>query len=280
MSYLNGCQRFKEQAFFVALYPINRILFAITFIFLGFEICGVFAGFVCAAIINAIFLKKKIHQRQSNTNFSPKPIVKFAIPIVFMSIGISLYMSMDMIIIKYFYQDNDVVGFYAASSTISKIPYYIYFAYSMTLIPIISRYINMSEGNKSICVIKKCLFTLCSLIALSSLFVSVFSTEIIDFVYPKGYSSLSNVMAILFLSMGILSLFQTLSSIFISINNVFVSAIVIYCILFLEIGMSVYSIPRFGIIGMAYSSIVPVVLGSMTLMVLLVHRLKEIGRCD
>ncbi|WP_083254358.1 oligosaccharide flippase family protein [Desulfoplanes formicivorans] len=279
MAYLNGCQRFKEQAFFVALYPLNRIFFAIIFILLGFEICGVFAGFVCACIINAVLLRKKIHQKQGNKKFSSEPIVKFAIPIVFMSIGISLYMSMDMIIIKYFYQDSDVVGFYAASSAISKIPYYIYFAYSMTLIPIISRYINISMHNESICIIKKCLYTLCSMIAVSSIIVAMFSTEIIDFVYPKGYSSLAHVMSILFLSMGILSLFQTLSSIFISINNVYISAIVIYCILVMEVGMSVYSIPRFGIIGMAYSSIIPVIFGSVTLMVLLLHRLKEIGTC-
>jgi O-antigen/teichoic acid export membrane protein len=277
MSYLNGCQRFKEQSFFVGLYPVTRILFAFLFILLGFQIRGVFIGFVIAGLINAYFLYNKINKKAiKKRTYSSRPITTFAVPVICMSIGIALYMNIDMIIVKHFFHKNDVVGFYAASSTISKIPYYIYFAYSMTIIPIISRFIKESKYDQTIITIKKCLYSLCSFIVLSSLFVSIFADDILRFVYPNGYSSLSTVMAILFLSMGILSFFQTLSSIYISIGKVRLAAAIIYVILSLQVIMSFFSIPHYGVIGMAYSSIIPVSFGSFVLMILLIRSLREI----
>jgi O-antigen/teichoic acid export membrane protein len=276
MSYLNGCQRFKEQSFFVALYPITRIIFAVIFILLGFQICGVLSGFVIAGIINAFFLHKRIYIKSKTKRYSSRPIIAFAIPVIFMSIGIAVYMNIDMIIVKYFFQQSEIVGFYAASATISKIPYYIYFAYSMTLIPIISRFIKESKYDQTVIALKKCLYSLAALILISSLFVAIFSDDILRFVYPKGYSSLSHVMAILFLSMGILSFFQTLSSISISIGKVRLATTIIYVILVFQILMSCFSIPQYGVIGMAYSTMIPVSIGSLILTMLLMRSVHEI----
>jgi O-antigen/teichoic acid export membrane protein len=195
-----------------------------------------------------------------------------------MSIGIALYMNIDMIIVKYFFQKSEIVGFYAASATVSKIPYYIYFAYSMTLIPIVSRFIKESKYDQTLIALKKCLYSLAALIMTSSLLVAIFSDDILQFVYPEGYSSLSNVMSILFLSMGILSFFQTLSSISISIGKVRLATTIIYVILVFQILMSCYSIPQYGVIGMAYSTMIPVALGSLILMMFLmrsVHALTQ-----
>lgn len=277
MSYLNGCQRFKEQSFFVALYPINRIFFAIVYIFLGFKICGVFMGFVTAGLVNAFFLYAKINKKSQKRTYPLGPIIKFAIPVIFISIGIALYMNIDMIIVKYFFKENDVIGFYAASSTISKVPYYIYFAYSMTIIPVVSRYIKESKFHDSVNTIKKCLFSLGILGCFSCVGVGLFANDILNFIYPAGYSSLSHIMTILFISMFLLSFYQTLASIFISIGNVLLVTIITYIILLLQVIASIICIPFFGIIGMAYSSIFPIILGSTILVIFLVRAVHSMS---
>ncbi len=278
MSYLNGCQRFKEQSFFVALYPLNRILFSIGFIVLGFKICGVFMGFVTAGIINSIFLYRKINRKSRTRTYPSRPIINFAVPVVFMSIGIALYMNIDMVIVKHFFKESQLVGFYAGSSTISKVPYYIYFAYSMTVIPVVSKYIKESRFDESISTIKKCIFSLGILGCFSCIGVALFSNDILKFIYPEGYSALSNVMTILFFSMFLLSFFQTLGSIFIAMDNVLLVTSLTYVILFLQIVMSIFFIPYFGIIGMAYSNIIPVIIGSTILVIFLVRAVHHMSR--
>ena len=280
MSYLNGCQRFKEQSFFVALYPFNRILFSLAFIFLGFKICGIFIGFVVAGIINGLLLTIKIRRKKMKRTYPLRPIVKFAIPVVFMSIGIALYMNIDMVIVKHFFKDNDVIGFYAASSTISKVPYYIYFAYSMTIIPVVSRYIKDLKFHDSVSAIKKCLFSLGILGCFSCIGVGLFSNDILDFIYPAGYSSLSHIMTILFISMFLLSFYQTLASIFIAIGNVVMVTSITYIILLLQVVASMICIPYFGIIGMAYSSIFPIIFGSTILVIYLVRAVHSMTKKD
>ena len=273
MSYLNGKQKFKEQAFFVSLYPLNRIVLAILFVFLGFGVPGIFMGFVFAGLINSYCLNKKIRIPLNPRKIYSERLIQFALPIIFLSIGISLFMNIDMIIVKHYFFDEPNVGFYAASSNIGKISYYVYFAYAMTILPIVSKNVACNDYVSAIYSIKKCIISLLFLVAFSSAFVSYFSSYIIDFVYPEGYSSLSNIMSILFLSMGLLSIFQALSSIMIALGKIIVSTCVIYMMFALEIFISIVCIPKYGIMGMAIANIVPVFVGSVALGVVLKYYL-------
>lgn len=280
MSYLNGKQKFKEQAFFVSLYPLNRIVFAILFVFLGFGVPGIFMGFVLAGLINSYCLNKKIRILFNPQKKYSERLIQFALPIIFLSIGISLFMNIDMIIVKHYFFDQPNVGFYAASSNIGKISYYVYFAYAMTILPIVSKNVASSDYISAINSIKKCIISLLFLVVFSSAFVSIFSSHIIDLVYPKGYSSLSNIMSILFLSMGLLSIFQALSSIMIAFGKIIISTFVIYVMFFLEILISIVCIPKYGIIGMAIANIVPVFIGSVILAVVLKYYLNNFVLLD
>ena len=146
--FLNGRHMFREQGRVKLLYPFLQFAFTIILIFFGFKIYGILTGYFLATIVAFYFAWKyvgKIGITGHDSTFTVKQLLRFAIPISISALCFTLLRNVNTLFIKSMLIDNKVVGLFTAAATLSSLPFSVFGALPVTLLPTISR--AMGEGN-------------------------------------------------------------------------------------------------------------------------------------
>jgi len=237
-AYLNGKRRFGEQAFFIGFYSVGRFIFALLLVLLGMKILGVILGFIISALLALVFLRVFVPIEPGESDYDGRPLIAFALPVVLFSIGISFLLNLDILMLKHFYSESAIIGYYNGAMNLGKAPYFVFAAFSMTILPSVAK----SLGNKDIGEAR-------ALIRRSLSF------------YPAEYTAASGPLAILVFSMTGLALLASLTSMINAKGHPVVSMSIILLCIPAQIGMGLYLIPKYGMNGAAYSNLISVSLG-------------------
>ncbi len=124
-SYLQGLLRFRAIALFSASNGLLRLIITFVFVMLGFEVGGVYLGFSLSLLfiylLGVILLKNNfVNGNKPNIKLYYKKIARFAVPTLFMYIGMLSLNNIDIILVKKYF-DADLVGYYAGTVLMGKI---------------------------------------------------------------------------------------------------------------------------------------------------------------
>jgi O-antigen/teichoic acid export membrane protein len=261
LAYLNGKRFFGLQALYIGLYSVTRFILAMFFVLLGMKIMGVLLGLISAVFLNLTIMKFKLKFPKVSGTYDARELVRFSLPIIIFSVGVSLLVNCDILILKHVFPEQPIIGYYTGAMNLGKLPYFVLYAYSVTLLPMVSKALGGQEMKQLKVLIRKNISSLIVISICSTLLVAGTAGTLLDFVYPADYRSAGEALVLLFASMCGLALVHALASLITAKGKPHIAMIIIILCIPVQIGAGLWLAPRFGMIGMAAANLAAVFTG-------------------
>jgi stage V sporulation protein B len=173
--------------------------------------------FAIAFILDQLKYTKEIEESAKTQNlslaseFETKKLLTYAWQVIIFFLAYELLISIDLYLVKGILHDDYLTGIYNASLTVGRIPYYVFYALTIMLLPVISKTTsenNRAETNK---IISQSLRLMVILLVPSVILISQFARPIIKIFYSAKYIDAAYPMSILAYGVGFLTIFYVMS---------------------------------------------------------------------
>jgi len=258
MNYLNGLKAFCEQAAIGLLRAFLRVLLVLSLTWLGFGLTGAVSGFSLTSfivlVIALLMIKYRKKFQQSISNFKTSKLIKFAIPSIIFSGAITLLLTMDLLFVKNLIIDKDASGFYTSATMFAKIPFYLFMAFPITLLPAISSSISKNSVVLTKKYIKNSMRFLFIILTPITFIISGTSVKLITLFYPSQYSAAEIPLSILIFGMMFFSIFTSLCAIIKGSGKPQIAMFIAIFLIPLDVSLNLILIPTFQLKGAALAS--------------------------
>ena len=223
-SYYTGLHKFNTQSVLKTLRSVLKVA-AIVGLAYAFRVPGSIVGYAVAAF--SVFLIafsldqfkytkeiKKAAEGQNlslETTFETKKLVNYAWQVIIFFLAYELLISIDLYLVKGILHDDYLTGIYNAALTVGRIPYYIFYALTIMLLPVISKSTAEEDHEQTNSVISQSLRLMVILLVPSVILISEFSRPIIKIFYSAKYIDAAYPMSILAYGVGFLTIFYVMS---------------------------------------------------------------------
>lgn len=214
-SYYTGLHKFGIQSFLKILRSIFRLVFIIGLAYF-FKVEGSIAGYIVAPgllFLVAMFIDRfKVSPNYKDVDtdgvtFEWKKLINYAWQIILFFLAYELLISIDLYLVKGILHDDYQTGIYNASLTIGRIPYYIFYALTVILLPVISKTTSENNREKTAEIINQSLRLMLIILVPMVTLMSVFSRPLIRLFYSHRYIDAAYPMSILVWGVGFLTIF-------------------------------------------------------------------------
>lgn len=145
---LQGLLRFKQILIINTAENGIKLLGGVLLVYLGLSVFGAVSAFATAVILGWYLSKQFItdyNGKYPEQQFNNPQIIRYAIPVLFQSIAFTSIYSMDVILVKHFFEAHQA-GIYAALSTLGKIIFFGAGPITTVMFPLVSK--RHSRGEK------------------------------------------------------------------------------------------------------------------------------------
>lgn len=206
-SFLQGLLKFDKTALLNILNALSRLLFGLLFYYLGFSLAGISLGIMLSYVLTWILGKYMLGLKSGKNKMDytklKKNVVRYAVPVFVMTLSMSAFIAIDVVLVKYFF-DPYHSGLYASLSALGKIVFYGVIPVTLVMFPLVSKKATKGESTKSLLYLS---FILALLIGLGILFLYwLFPNPVINVLFGEEYLEGSSYLVYF----GIFSLFYTL----------------------------------------------------------------------
>lgn len=223
-SYYTSLHKFNVQSILKTLRSVLKVVTIVGLAYV-FGVPGSIAGFALAALIvfaiafslDQLFYTrdiKKAAKAQNNglaSDFETKKLLNYAWQVIIFFLAYELLISIDLYMVKGILHDDYLTGIYNASLTVGRIPYYIFYALTIMLLPVISKSTSQNKHDETNAVISQSLRLMTILLIPSVILMSEFSNPIIKLFYSAKYSDAAYPMSVLAYGVGFLTIFYVMS---------------------------------------------------------------------
>ena len=249
---LNGEKRFGREAIVMSIYYLLRLTGVIGLVVvLGWGINGAIGGIFLASVITC-FLSIILNKcRNTQDNFPTQKLISFALPTLLFFLTINLLMNLDLFFVKKLIAQEEFTGFYTAALTIARMPYFLFYAFSATLLPTISH--SFARGNLTqmrTYITQYLRYFLLSALPLAVL-ISAKAANLMVFIYGTKYENSGTPLTIIIFGMFFLSFFMLLATTLFGIGRAKLALLIQAFLIPLDILLIYCFIPRFGLVGAA-----------------------------
>ena len=286
-SYYTGLHKFNTQATLKTIRSVMRIGFVVGMALI-FGLKGSLSGYIIApfsvfalAYLIDIFkispeLKSRIIETHRNVSlpepdFDWKKLVNYGWQIVVFFLAYELLISIDLYMVKAILRDDVLTGIYNASLTVGRIPYYIFYAMTVFLLPMMSKSTAQNNHGETTRILAQALRIILILLVPMIILLSIFSLPTLELLYGQKYLAGAVPMSILVFGVGFLTLFYVLSF---AMNGAGKTKLVMWIAsigLVLNSALNYFFIQKYGILGSAIAtSIASFVI--MVIMLFYLHR--------
>lgn len=260
VSLLQAKLSFRTMTSLNFLGGVIRLFLGIGAIVAGYRLNGVMIAFLLSSIIPYIIsfvdLRFLFHRQIKTPHISYTLLLKYSIPAAFCLYSLSSFITMDIILVKHFF-DPESAGLYAGLSLVGKVIFFFSAPLSTSMFPIITQKYTKKESFHNI-----------FLLAFSSVFVSSCGITIFYFLFPnfvialflknQQYLVMSSLLGVYGIYISLYSLVYIMINFFLSIKKLIVF-----------VPLSITAILQIIGIWIFHGSFMEVILVSITLMSLL-----------
>lgn len=206
---LNGQRRFAAQALTVGGYGALRASMVIA-LAPHFKIAGAVAGFVLAPTVIVALALPGILRRRTASRLASRELWVFARPVIGFTIALNLLMTLDLFVVKAVVRDAESVGYYAAATTVAKVPYFFFSALGTVLLPIVSS--AGEDSREQVLHVVRNAIRLIFAVSLGVVaVVAPFSRSILHMLYGQRYGEAALPLGLLVLAMTLFTLTYTVA---------------------------------------------------------------------
>ena len=239
-SYYTGLHKFGIQSFLKIMRSVFRviIIIALTYYFgvkgsVSGYIVAPFLVFLVAFLIDKFKVAKELGHpersegsranitnnnstrsfasAQDNQLFPWKKLIDYAWQIIIFFLAYELLISIDLYLVKGILHDDYLTGIYNASLTVGRLPYYVFYALTVILLPVISKSTAENNSEKTGEIVSQSLRLMLILLVPAIILMAQFSEAIIKIFYGNKYLAAAQPMSILVWGVGFLTIFYVLS---------------------------------------------------------------------
>ena len=95
-------------------------------------------GFTISLALSAAVSWHYVQPRTGTANPESRHLLAFAAPLMVLAIGQAVLVNLDLLQIKAYFPQSDDVGFYSGMASLSRTPYFLFTAFSVTLLPVVT----------------------------------------------------------------------------------------------------------------------------------------------
>lgn len=263
--YLIGLHLFKLQAIVKIIRSFARVGFiALAAIFFGLE--GAVSGYIlaplftfgAALLIDEFYVKRRlgfgVKQSGHDFDFPAKTILAYAGPLTLFLVFYELILTIDLYFVKALLGDDHLTGLYNAAITVGRVPYYLFAALAMIMLPAISKTTAERNDAETKSLVEKALRLLVLILFPLITLLSAYSSQTLHLFYGSRYDGAEAAMSIFAIGVGFLTVFYVLAF---ALNGAGLVRIPMKLSLGGFIGMVALNfllIPQYGIVGAALAT--------------------------
>ena len=262
--YYTGLHFFRLQAFLKTVRALARIVFIIGFAyFFGTE--GAVSGYIAApltvfaiALLADIFYTHKFFPATKAAGvktelFSARTLLQYAWPLTLFLLFYEFILTLDLYFVKSLLGSDYLTGIYNAAITVGRIPYYLFYALTIILLPAISKTSAERNHAESQALVNKSLRLLLLLLVPMVTLLVAYAPAALAFFYGPQYVAAAVPMSIFAVGVGFLTVFYVLSFALNGAGYVKTPMWLAFAGLSVMIALNLSLIPRFELVGAAFS---------------------------
>lgn len=220
--YYTGLHFFRLQAVLKTTRALGRIVFIISFAYF-FGVTGAVSGYIAAplfifivALLCDIYITHRYfpHVKQTKSEiieFSGKTILSYAGPLTLFLLFYEFILTLDLYFVKSLLQSDYQTGIYNAAITAGRIPYYLFYALTIILLPAISKSTAERNDQETQGLVDKSLRLLVLLLFPMVALLTAYAAQAMHFFFGPEYIDGAATMSIYTLGVGFLTVFYVLS---------------------------------------------------------------------
>lgn len=262
--FFTGLHFFKIQALLKISRALARILF-ITLFGYYFGVQGAISGYIAAPfvvfiiglIIERLTVKRQFpeaHATRATSVFPTRTIFAFAWPVTLFLLFYEFILTLDLYFVKAMLGSDYLTGIYNAAITVGRIPYYLFYALALIMIPTISKMNAERAPQETTHFLTKALRLLVLLLFPMIALLVAFAPELLTFFYGNRFLEATQTMQIYSIGVGFLTIFYILAF---ALNGAGQSRVPMKLTLVGVFGiilLNLYFIPRYQIVGAALAT--------------------------
>lgn len=263
--YLTGLHLFKLQAIIKIVRSFARVGFiALAAIYFGLE--GAVGGYVlaplftfgAAILIDIFYIKRRLGLGTKTAghdfDFPAKTILAYAGPLTLFLVFYELLLTIDLYFVKALLQDDHLTGLYNAAITVGRIPYYLFAALAMILLPAISKTTAERNTAETTSLVNKSLRLMTLLLFPMVTLLIIYASPILHFFYGNRYDGAEHALGVFALGVGFLTVFYVLAFALNGAGLVRISMRLSFFGFLIMAALNFVLIPAFEIVGAALAA--------------------------
>ncbi|MBP7811469.1 MAG: flippase [Candidatus Moranbacteria bacterium] len=263
--YYTGLHFFRLQAGLKMMRALGRVVFIIGFAYF-FGVQGAISGYIAAplfvftlALLADIFITHRYfpHVKQSKPEviaFSSKTILAYAGPLTLFLLFYEFILTLDLYFVKSLLQSDYLTGIYNAAITAGRIPYYLFYALTIILLPAISKTTAERDTKETENLVNKALRLMIFLLFPMVTLLMIYAPQVLHLFYGNQYAAAVQPLRIYAFGVGFLTVFYVLSFALNGAGLVKIPLKLAFFGFFSMIGLNFLFIPKWSLIGAALST--------------------------
>lgn len=276
LHYYSGLHYFRFQATLKIIRSFARLLFIVGLALL-FGLPGSIAGYILAPlsvffvglIADRVITRRSFSQKpEQGFSFSGKLLLAYAWPLTLFLVFYEFVLTLDLYLVKAILQDDVATGLYNAAITVGRIPYYLFYALAVMMIPAIAKSQADRGPTETRALVEKSLRLMAFLLFPFVTLLSVYAEPILRIFYGNRYLGAAEAMSIFSLGAGFLTVFYVLSFALHGAGQVRIPMKLAAGGVFFTFILNFLLIPRFGIEGAAAAT---AIISFLLMLAVLIH---------
>ncbi len=285
--YYTGLHEFKLQSVLKTVRSVLKVVAIISLAYF-FQLKGSVVGYVVAPglvflvafLIDKFWISKKIAlriQKKETTGeylFDYKKLINYAWPLTLFMLFYEFLISIDLYLVKGILENDYLTGIYNGALTVGRLPYYLFYALSIILLPVISKTTFENRHSETHKIVSQSLRLMVILLFPGVILMLVFALPIIQFFYGSEFLASAIPMSILSLGVGFLTIFYVMSFVVNGAGKVRVPMWISFWGLLINILLNYIFIKNWSIVGSATATSIT---SFLIMLVMLVFVRREFG---
>jgi len=279
-SYYTGVHKFNVQAMLKTTRSVARIVFILGLAWLlnskGYALEGAIVGYILVPL--SVFFEANLYdtyrKHKPEGTFDWHKLVRYAWPVTFFMIAYEFLITIDLYMVKGILRDDYLTGIYNAAITVGRIPYYLFYALTIILLPAVSKSTSSQNREETEKLVSQSLRLMVMFLVPLCVLMSIYAVPTIRIFYSQRFAAAAGPMSIFVFGVGFLTVFYVLTFVLNGAGKVKVPMVISFAGLVVNIIATYFLIKSYGL----YGAVVGTSITSFVVMVtILVYTYKYFG---
>lgn len=258
--YYTGLHEFKIQAWLKTSRSVARLVFILGLAWLlkskGYALEGAIVGYILAPL--SIFFEANLLDKFRKINpvgfFDWRKLLRYAWPMTLFLVAYEFLITIDLYLVKGILRDDRLTGLYNGAITVGRIPYFLFYALTIIILPAISKSTSSENHSDTKKIISQSLRLMVMFLLPIAILMSVYSASILQIFYGKKFLDAALPMSILMPGVTFLTIFYVMAFALNGAGKVKAPMIISFAGLAVNIILSYFLIQKYALSGAAVAT--------------------------